>query len=248
MSRFGDCSTRELWAASAKTLALWQITLTGTLFLYQGQEIGMTNMPREWGIEEYKDVESRSFWAESKATGDAKRIADTLHGLAILARDHSRIPFQWSGAPNAGFTAEGAKSWMRVHDNYREINAEKQANDPSSVLSFYKKVLRLRKEYRDLFVFGTFQLVAADDEALFAYVKRSPAGAADSQRKALVLLNFSAQPHPCPDVRSILGCAADEMPRLLVGTVEEEHGNEQANNSQPPTMLRAWEGRVYLLC
>ncbi|RYP51066.1 hypothetical protein DL768_003510 [Monosporascus sp. mg162] len=185
VSRFGDCSTRALWAASARALALWQATLTGTLFLYQGQEIGMTNMPASWGIEEYKDVESRSFYAESKATGDPKRIADTLRGLAILARDHSRIPFQWNDQPNAGFTAEGATSWMRVHDDYREINAEKQKGDPNSVLSFYKRVLRLRKEYQDMFVFGSFKLLAAEDEALFTYVKESPVAEGTAGRKAL---------------------------------------------------------------
>ncbi|RYP89298.1 hypothetical protein DL769_000132 [Monosporascus sp. CRB-8-3] len=245
VSRFGDCSTRELWAASARALALWQATLTGTLFLYQGQEIGMTNMPASWGIEEYKDVESRSFYAECKATGDPKRIADTLRGLAILARDHSRIPFQWNDQPNAGFTVEGATSWMRVHDDYREVNAEKQKGDPNSVLSFYKRVLRLRKEYQDLFVFGSFKLLAAEDEALFAYVKESPAAEGTAGRKALVLLNFSREPHPCLDVRSVLGYTAEEAPRLLVSTVEEGRVNGKTEVKQLP-VLKPWEGRVYI--
>ncbi len=78
VSRFGDDSTPELWAASAKTLALWQATLTGSLFLYQGQEIGMTNVPKDWGIEEYKDVESNNFYAEAVASGDAKRVKATM--------------------------------------------------------------------------------------------------------------------------------------------------------------------------
>ncbi len=248
VSRFGDCSTRELWATSAKTLALWQITLTGTLFLYQGQEIGMTNMPREWGIEEYKDVESRSFWAESKATGDPKRITDTLHGLAILARDHSRIPFQWDDGPNGGFTADGAKSWMRVHDNYAEINAAKQKNDPSSILNFYKRVLRLRKDYQDLFIFGTFKLVAAKDEALFAYVKKSPVDGEEgiAKRKALVLLNFSKESRSCIDIRRTLDCAPDELPILLISTVEENLVNGNVDSKLPPK-LQAWEGRVYYI-
>ncbi|KAI1077991.1 glycoside hydrolase family 13 protein [Whalleya microplaca] len=173
VSRFGSCETPELWAASAKTLALWQATLTGTLFLYQGQEIGMTNMPAHWPIEEYKDVESRSFYAEALESGDAKRIKDTMAGLRILARDHSRLPFQWDDGPNAGFTAPGVEAWMRVHDDYVDINAKKQRQDPESILSFYKSILKLRKQYKDLFVFGAFRLLALEDEGLFAYVKES---------------------------------------------------------------------------
>ena len=121
VSRFGDSSTRELWARSAKTIALWQATLTGTLFLYQGQEIGMTNMPSSWGIEEYKDVEGSGFYAEAVQSGDTERIEKTLDGLRRLARDHSRIPFQWDDSPNAGFTSATAKPWMMVHDDYRSI-------------------------------------------------------------------------------------------------------------------------------
>lgn len=246
VSRFGDCSTRELWAASAKTLALWQATLTGTLFLYQGQEIGMTNMPRGWGIEEYKDVESRSFWAESEATGDPQVIADTLHGLSILARDHSRLPFQWNDGPNAGFTASGAKSWMRVHDDYGEINAAKQKDDPGSVLSFYKRVLRLRKEYQDLFVFGSFKLVAADDDGLFGYVKESTVSRDDGivRRKALVLLNFSKEVRPCLGVRDILDCGLHENPKVIVSTVGDGFEKGYVNGEMPPS-LQPWEGRVY---
>jgi alpha-glucosidase len=184
VSHFGDTSTRELWARSAKTIALWQTTMSGTLFLYQGQEIGMTNMPASWDMDEYKDIEARNFYAEAVASGDQDRIAKTRHGLGILARDHSRIPFQWSdGVPNAGFSPSTSSSnkkaaattvptttttmpWMRVHDGYREINAAKQMGDPTSVLSFYKHELRLRKTYKDLFVFGTHTLLDADNEAV----------------------------------------------------------------------------------
>ncbi|XDG09766.1 hypothetical protein ABKA04_009381 [Annulohypoxylon sp. FPYF3050] len=197
VSRFGDCSTPELWRASAKTLALWQATLTGTLFLYQGQEIGMTNMPATWGINEYKDVESLNFYTEALASGDEKRIADTMHGLGILARDHSRIPFQWDDSPNAGFADEGVKTWMRVHDAYPEINAAKQMTDPDSILNFYRQILQLRKRYKDLFVFGTFRLLEAEDKAIFA------------------------SDQDCVDVRNMLGCGMGEVARLLVSTRHE---------------------------
>ncbi|KAI1775879.1 glycoside hydrolase family 13 protein [Hypoxylon cercidicola] len=259
VSRFGDCSTPELWRASAKTLALWQATMTGTLFLYQGQEIGMTNMPATWGIDEYKDVESLNFYAEAVASGDPKTIADTMHGLRILARDHSRIPFQWDDSPNAGFAEKGVKTWMRVHTEYRDINAAKQVADPDSVLNFYKKILQLRKKYKDLFVIGTFRLLESEHKAIFAYVKESPHGMSHGhpqtnghtvngynakKRVAMVVLNFSRDIQDCLDVRSVLGCDDEDVARLLVSTQHEEDV-EELKNARPPA-LKPWEGRIYV--
>lgn len=239
VSRFGDPSTPELWAASAKTLGLWQATLTGTLFLYQGQELGMKNMPADWGMEEYKDVESNNFYAEALQSGDQKRIQATRDGLRILARDHSRIPFQWDASPNAGFTSPNATPWMRVHDEYKEINVEKQRGDPGSVLEFYKRVLRLRKEYRDLFIHGSFKLLDPDNEAVFSYVKESrrrdgaPEGAS---RRALVVMNFSATEQPSVDAARELGCKPCQV-SYLAGTVSRTDYQEA---------LKPWEGRVYV--
>ena len=105
--------------------------MTGSLFLYQGQEVGMTNMPASWGIEEYKDIEAVNFYNEAMASGDKDRIDKTKHGLSILARDHSRIPFQWSDEPNAGFCIGDACSWMRVHDDYGTINVKARRETPS---------------------------------------------------------------------------------------------------------------------
>ncbi|KAI1463773.1 glycoside hydrolase family 13 protein [Daldinia caldariorum] len=260
VSRFGDCSTPELWQASAKTIALWQATLTGTLFLYQGQEIGMTNMSSSWGIEEYKDVESLNFYAEALASGDKKRIADTMQGLRMLARDHSRIPFQWNGSPNAGFTDAGVKTWMRVHDAYREVNVEKQISDSTSILTFYKEVLKLRKLYKDLFVFGTFRLLEEDDEAIFAYVKESQLRISDLQgatngysvqgrekkRAAVVVMNFSPNDRDCLDVRRILGRGDEGIVRLLVSTRSQEDGGSILEKVAIPSALKPWEGRVYV--
>lgn len=259
VSRFGDCSTPELWQASAKTLALWQATLTGTLFLYQGQEIGMTNMPATWDMDEYKDVESLNFYAEAVASRDQKMVAETIHGLRILARDHSRIPFQWDDSANAGFTKEGVKPWMRVHDAYQDINAVKQMADLDSVLHFYKKVLRLRKRHKDLFVFGAFRLLEAEDKAIFAYIKEKPLDISNRQprkngytahghegkkKMAVVVLNFSKEEQNCPDIRSALGCDIEGEVRLLIST---RHGED----CQGPTLgrnlaLEPWEGRVYV--
>jgi oligo-1,6-glucosidase len=236
VSRFGDASSAEMWKRSAKTIALWQTTLTGTLFLYQGQEIGMTNMPESWGIEEYKDVESSGFYAEAVASGDAEQVCKTLHGLGHLARDHSRIPFHWDDSPNAGFTSADAKPWMRVHDDYRSINVERQRYDPDSILSFYKEALKLRKQHCGLMVFGTFKLIDPGNEAVFAYVKQD---SKKSGKKAVVVLNMSREEQVGPDV---VGVMDGETPRLLISTMAE--GSLKLDNGRP--VLRAWEGRVYV--
>ncbi|KAJ6440003.1 Alpha-glucosidase [Purpureocillium lavendulum] len=248
ISRFGDASTPEAWRRSGRAIALWQATLSGTLFLYQGQEIGMVNMPASWGIDEYRDIESRNFYAEAAASGSRERLEATMKGLQILARDHSRIPFQWSDAPHAGFTTEGAaKPWMRVHENYRSVNAAQQAHDPDSILSFYKHALRLRREHRDVFVHGSFKLVDRDDESLFAYIKESApvAGAAAAvRRKAVVVLNMGAETKACVDVARAMKCAAGDV-RLLVSTLGGQGGESTAKGGLPPP-LAAWEGRVYV--
>ncbi|KFG87941.1 alpha-glucosidase [Metarhizium anisopliae] len=242
ISRFGNASTREKWLSSGKTIALWQATLTGSLFIYQGQEIGMVNMPRTWGIEEYKDIESRNFYAEAAASGSDERARDTMKGLQILARDHSRIPFQWDSSPHAGFTDSG-RPWMRVHDDYQSVNASQQIEDPQSILNFYKAVLKMRKEYRDIFIHGTFQLIDAEDEKIFAYVKTS------SQRvnergnlaKAVVVLNMSDEEHECPSPRESLKASEDEW-RCLISTETGIAGSKADRCS----LIGAWHGRVYI--
>jgi alpha-glucosidase len=241
ISRFGDDSTQELWLRSGKTLALWQATMTGTLFLYQGQEIGMINMPKSWNIEEYKDIESLNFYTEAMESGNEERIAHTKRGLNILARDHSRIPFQWNTSPSAGFTTS-SKPWMRVHDDYKAINAASQIHDKDSILSFYKKVLKLRKEYQDMFVFGTFELLDPENESVFAYVKRSPyASTPDGwKRSAVVVLNMTEETLPLFDVALALKCAPEDVDLL-----ECTDTKSVVHTGKAGEMLSGWEGLVY---
>lgn len=244
VDRFGDASSAEWWLKSAKTIALWQTTLTGTLFLYQGQEIGMTNMPRSWGIEEYKDIESTNFYAEAVESGDEEKVRATMHGLQIMARDHARIPFQWDSSPNAGFTDAQTRPWMRVHENYRDINAATQVKDPDSILSFYKHTLQLRKEYRDLFVFGSFKLLDPTDEHTFTYIKESvvPTNAQEpTKRRALVVLNMSQETRLGPDIYTALGSSENQV-RLLARTTNK--GTAEIKSGRPA--LEGWESRVYV--
>lgn len=229
VSRFGK-DTATHWETSAKMIALWQTTLTGTLFLYQGQEIGMTNMPKDWSIDEYKDIESNNFYREAQQSGDPTKVATVMEGLQILARDHSRLPFQWDDSAHGGFTAAEAEPWMRANDNYREINVARQSSDPSSILSFYKMVLKARKNYADVFIHGTFHLVDSTHERVFSYMKES----SDKKRKALVVLNFSEDDVQISDqMKLALGQLEG---RLLIGT---------GSNIKESGALGAYEGRVY---
>ncbi|KAI5250209.1 glycoside hydrolase [Aureobasidium subglaciale] len=179
---------REL---SAKLLCLMMTTLGGTLYVYQGQELGMRNVPVEWSPEEYKDVESINYWKKmNHMHPDNKEKLDFARKvLQRKARDHSRTPVQWSAEPNAGFCKEDVTPWMRVNDDYKEINAETQRkqDDPDklSVLQFWQRGLANRKEHKDVFVYGDFQVLDEEDKKVFAY-KRA------SENDAFVLaLNFT---------------------------------------------------------
>ncbi|CAI7664471.1 unnamed protein product [Penicillium glandicola] len=188
VSRFGSDKTPELRVRSAKMLAMMQGTLSGTQFIYQGQEIGMVNAPREWTIDEYKDIDSTNYYRmTSKAFGEGSaELSTAMDSLQHLARDHARLPMQWSAEANAGFSpALSEKPWMRPHDNYPEINVQLQENDPSSVLSFWKQMNELRKVYADLLVFGEFDIIGEPNQSVFTYTKTS------RNQTVLVVLNFS---------------------------------------------------------
>jgi len=132
---------------------------------------------------------------------------------------------QWDDSPYAGFTTPDVKPWMRVHDLYPEINVAKQERDPKSVLSFWKQMLLLRKNYQDLFIHGAFEVFDAEDEKTFVFAKEF-----DGQRSVTVL-NFTGerQPFKKPSVKGKW--------QLLVGNFEEREEE----------LLKPYEGRVYLL-
>ncbi|KAJ5762493.1 uncharacterized protein N7511_005875 [Penicillium nucicola] len=229
VTRFGSDKTPELRERSAKMLAMMQSTLSGTQFIYQGQEIGMVNAPKEWTIEEYKDIDSTNYYQmTSKITNnDPAELANAMASLQHLARDHSRLPMQWSAEINAGFSpSSSAKPWMRPHDNYHELNVKLQETDNASVLSFWKQMNQLRKEYADAMVFGEFEIVDEPNQSVFTYTKKG------QNMNLLVVLNFSdtAQRFEKPDTLQ------DHDWKLLVGNVED-----------PSDTLQAFEGRVILI-
>ncbi|RVX67904.1 hypothetical protein B0A52_08509 [Exophiala mesophila] len=178
----------------AKLLALMQTTLGGTIFVYQGEEIGIRNAPTDWDIsEEYKDIETINYWKKCQQIYKDDP-AQLEHGKKIIhmkARDHARTPMQWSGDANAGFCRPGVKPWMRVMDDYKDgINAEDQINydnsDELSTWQFWQRGLKDRKEHADVFVYGDFQEISPEEPSIFAYGRTSKSG-----ERWLVVLNFS---------------------------------------------------------
>jgi oligo-1,6-glucosidase len=190
VSRYTDDSD-ELRDKGAKLLALMQTTLGGTLFVYQGEEIGIRNAPTSWDIdEEYKDIETINYWKKCKELykDDPEKLALGRKVIHMKARDHSRTPMQWNTETNAGFST--VKPWMRVMDDYKTINAETQMHDKGAELStwqFWQRGLKDRKEHADVFVYGDYEELKSDSN-VFAYLRASQFG-----EKWVVILNFSGE-------------------------------------------------------
>ena len=181
VSRWGnDGDYRVL---SAKMLATLLHGMKGTPYIYQGEEIGMTNVPFQM-IDEFPDIETQNIYQERLKAGFTEE--ETMYAIRAKARDNARTPMQWNAEKNAGFT-EGIP-WYRVNPNYKEINVETQLTDSDSLLSFYKKLTALRKapEYKETLVYGTFAPYQEEQKNLIAYTR-------NGEKNLLILGNMQAQ-------------------------------------------------------
>ncbi len=158
----------------AKALATAFIFLRGLPFIYQGQEIGMTNTDFK-SLDEFSDLVSLQEYKEAKKRGFSDEEA--LAVIALQGRDNARTPMLWDDSENAGFSQ--GKPWMRMHQSYRTLNLQSQKNDPDSVLNCYKALIRLRKnlQYQDLFTYGVFIPIESDDDGFIAYKRLGRKGA-----------------------------------------------------------------------
>lgn len=163
VSRWGN--DKEYRVESAKMLATVLHGMKGTPYIYQGEEIGMTNYPFSC-IEDFFDVESVNMYREQKQMGYPEE--EIIKSLCAKSRDNARTPMQWDNSPSAGFT-EGTP-WCRVNPNYTKINAEEALKDQNSIFHYYKKLIRLRKE-EPILIYGTFELFYPEDEHIFAYTR-----------------------------------------------------------------------------
>lgn len=166
VSRMGDDTTPELREKSAKALALCLHMMQGTPYVYQGEELGMTNAP--FGeLSDFRDIESINAYRELTQTG-VMEPGRMLECLRYKSRDNARTPMQWDDTPSAGFTA--GNPWIMVNPNYTRINAADQLARPDSVFHFYQKLIRLRHTH-EIIVYGSYDLLLPDDPQLYAYTR-----------------------------------------------------------------------------
>lgn len=210
---------QEYWAQSAKALATMYFFMKGTPFIYQGQEIGMTNVQFD-SIDDYKDVSAKNMYRERLANGDTHEAI--MQDLWQTSRDNSRTPMQWSEEMNAGFS-EGTP-WIGMNPNYTEINVDRQLADEQSILNYYKAMIRLRKE-NDAFVYGDYELLLAEDAQVYAYTRTH------ENTRFLVVANLTAE---AASIESLYETVKDAQVVL-------------ANSDSESLELAPFEARIYKL-
>ena len=181
VSRFGNDSP-QYRERSAKMLATCLHMMQGTPYIYQGEELGMTNYPFA-SMDEFRDIESINAYKEWCESGRVSH-EEFWPCLKLISRDNARTPVQWDDTENAGFTT--GTPWITVNPNYKEINAAVELKDPSSVFHYYQKLIALRKQY-PIIVYGKYELLLPEDENLFVYTREL------DNEKLLAVCSFSEQ-------------------------------------------------------
>lgn len=216
VSRWGN--DREYRVESAKMLAILLHGMQGTPYIYQGEELGMTNV--QYDIEDYKDCEIINMYHERLEKGYSKE--EIMKSIYAKGRDNARTPMQWDDSANAGFTT--GTPWIKVNDNYDKINAKSQVDDPDSIFSCYKKLVQLRKDY-PVFVDGKFTLLLEDDENIFAYSRKN------EEKTMLVVCNFFDKEIPMPLAKECEGM------EVLISNYKD---------TSDMSVLRPYEARMYI--
>jgi oligo-1,6-glucosidase len=222
VSRFGD-DDPDYWAASAKALATVLHGMRGTPFVYQGEELGMTNYPFRTP-QDHKDVEAVNYYKNVLELGGDAGAA--LAGLAKISRDNARTPMQWDAAPNAGFTI--GDPWLPVNPNYTWLNAAAQIDAADTVFAHYQALIRLRHEL-PILVDGDFTSLMAEDPQIWAYTRTTPNG------KLLVIANCGRDPRTVEVGRE--WTAADLVLANLPDT--------PATSTSSVLDLAGWDARIY---
>ncbi len=227
VSRFGNDSA-EYRKLSAKLLATFNHTLQGTPYIYQGEEIGMTNV-KFASIDDYKDVETLNYYREAvhERGEPAERVMASIYAKG---RDNARTPIQWDDSEQAGFTT--GTPWLAVNPNYLDINVAESLRDPDSIFRYYQRLIRLRKQH-PILIYGDYEIVAEDHEQIYAYTRTWQG------ETWLVLLNFSADEARFELPEALQACSEGE---LTLSNYADAHGGPLKGLT-----LRAYEARVYKL-
>lgn len=228
ITRFGSDSPKYR-NVSGKLLALLEGSLTGTLYVYQGQELGQINL-KNWPIEKYEDVDVRTNHEiiVKKYGKESPQMESFLRGIDLLSRDHARSPMPWtSETPNAGFCGSGAHPWFFLNRTYkRGINVADEESNADSVFNFWRKVLEMRKKHKNIMVYGyDFEFIDLDNDKLFSFTKKF------EDKKLFAVLNFSDEEtgYSLPE--------ATLSYNLILGNYDDI--------DQSSRVLQPWEGRLY---
>lgn len=222
LTRWGN-DAPEFREASSKLLTTFLLSMRATPYYYFGDEVGMNNIKFDQ-IEDYKDIESINMYQKIKNEGGDLRYF--LNGQKISARDNSRTPFQWDSSTNAGFTT--GDPWIKVNPNYKTVNASVQETDENSILNYFRKMVKLRKD-SPVLTYGKYELLDKSNPQVYAYTREL------NGEKVLILLNFSKEVSPFEfnedkiDSKSILISNYRDIP------------------DSPGIKLRPYEARIYKL-
>ncbi len=228
VSAFGDDSLANR-VPSAKLLATMILTLKGTAFIYQGDELGMTNYPFK-SIEEFDDIQVKNGWKADVLTHKYS-APEYMENLRKTSRDNARTPMQWDDSANAGFTS-AAKPWLAVNQNYKEINARKSLSDPNSIYAFYRNVIDLRRK-SPAFIYGDYKDVDPKNLKIYAYSRTLGRDA------YLVVLNFSRDSVEWPLPTGL------KPGQLVISNLGIDSGKK--NGSSSALRLKPWEARIYTI-
>jgi oligo-1,6-glucosidase len=224
VSRFGN--DQQYRVESAKMLATFLHMLKGTPYIYQGEEIGMTNI-RFDSIDDYKDIETLNMYNE-KVNQNGEDPAKVMESIYVKGRDNARTPFQWDDSKHGGFT--DGTPWIKVNPNYKEINAKQAVEDEDSIFHYYRKLVQLRKEH-PVIVHGRYDILLPEDEEIYVYTRTL------DSKKMLVLLNFTGE----EQTFTLPASLQDKKNQDLIANYEV------APEYMSSIPLRPYEAIVYLL-
>lgn len=217
VSRFG--SDKEFLEASAKLLAALLLTLRGTVYIYQGDEIGMTNVEFP-SIADYNDVETLKAWKEAESSGrDMEKFLQVVH---TQSRDNARTPMQWNADINAGFSM--GNPWLKVNPNYKKINVLSQEDNPDSILNFYREMIAFRRSNKVL-VYGNYECLDIEHSTIYAYRRW------DDKTEFLILHNLN-------DQGTTWSCDISHENYALIKTNLTEDKND-------PYYLAPWQTKIF---
>ncbi|NRV35946.1 glycosidase [Clostridium beijerinckii] len=222
VSRWGN--DKEYRVESAKMLATLLHGMKGTPYIYQGEELGMTNVRFE-SLEDYKDIETLNMYNERKKQGYTHE--DIMLSIYTKGRDNARTPMQWDDSQNAGFTS--GQPWLKVNPNYKEINAELQLKDENSIFNYYKKLIKIRKS-NPVVVYGKYELMLEENKEIFAYTRTL------ENEMLLVICNFTGN-----ETEFVLERKFEfKSKELLISNY-----NVNENDSIDSIELKPYESRIY---